>query len=230
MSGIPNQLVFDLPHRSAQGADDFVVTGSNAAAVAVVDAWPLWQQAAIVLVGPAQSGKSHLVEVWRDRSGAPRVTADRLTEQFVAEASAARAGAVEAIDAGIADEQCLFHLLNLARETGIKLILTSRVSPGEIEDVKLPDLRSRLRALPVVSIEAPDEPLLKVLLVKLFADRQLAVDPPAINFLARHLDRTWAAAVVAVQRIDELALATHRRVTRALASEALQSLNHEKLR
>lgn len=226
MNGTPPQLVFDLPHRPATGAEDFVVTGSNAAAVAAIDAWPSWSEPATALVGPRQSGKSHLVEVWRTRANASRVAASAISEAFLAEATAAHAAAVEDIDRGIANEQLLFHLLNLARQTGITVLLTSTLPPGDIETIVLPDLRSRLRALPVVSIAPPDEALLKVLLVKLFADRQLAVDPPAINYLARHLDRSWAAAAAVVARIDELALASRRKVTRTLAGEALQSLNH----
>ena len=230
MTGDPSQLVFDLPHRPARGIEDFVVTGSNEAAVAVIDSWPAWPQPAIALVGPPQSGKSHLVEVWCLRANAPRIAASDLTEAFVERATAARAAAVEDLDRAVADEQTLFHLLNLARQTSITLLFTSGVPPGDISGLSLPDLLSRLRALPIVTIAQPDEMLLKVLLVKLFDDRQLAVEPPAINYLARHLDRSWSAAVAAVARIDALALATHRRVSRTLAAQALESLNLQDLK
>ena len=229
MTTQPKQLVLDLAHRSANGEEDFIVTGSNAGAVAAIDSWPDWQPRALAIVGPAHSGKSHLASVWQSRSGAYRISASSLDEAAVRQAEAAGALVVEDIDKGIASQQVLFHLLNLTRQSDLFLIASSSIPPGDIDGLDLPDLRSRLRALPVVSIEPPDEQLLKVLLVKLFSDRQLQVDPPAVNFLARHLDRSWTAAAQVVAKIDELALATHRRVTRSLASEALQTLNHDHL-
>src|SRR5262249_7565030 len=117
-------------------------------------------------------------------------------------------------------ERALFHLLNLVREHKLSMLLTSRLPPGELE-VALPDLRSRLRALPLVAISAPDEALLKAVLVKHFADRQLAVEHPVISYIALHMERSMEAAAAIVAEIDRRALATHRKVTRALAGEVL---------
>jgi chromosomal replication initiation ATPase DnaA len=238
--GEPAQLVFDLAQRQALDAEDFFVSGSNAAAIGIVDGWPQWSHWAAVVSGPAGSGKSHLVNVWRSRSGAASVEARALNEAVVATfgtALAEAAGstlnlganpgvgqigalAVENLERGVGDERALFHLLNLAREQKLSILLTSRVPPGEL-DVTLPDLRSRLRALPHVAIEPPDETLLGVILVKLFADRQLAVEPHVIAHLLRHMDRSTEMATGVVTEIDHLALATHRKVTRTLAAEAL---------
>jgi chromosomal replication initiation ATPase DnaA len=103
------------------------------------------------------------------------------------------------------------------------MLLTSRKAPGEIS-IGLPDLRSRLRALPIVRIEAPDEGLLKAVLVKLFADRQLQVEPHVVAFLALHMERSMEAASRVVAATDHLSLAMRRKVTRAVAAEALASL------
>ena len=134
--------------------------------------------------------------------------------------SARRALLVEDLHAGIADERVLFHLLNLVREHKLSMLLTSRTPPGELE-VQLPDLRSRLRALPVVAIAPPDEVLLKAVLVKHFTDRQLAVEPDLIGYLASSMERSMEAAAAIVAEIDRAAMASHRKVTRALAAEVL---------
>jgi chromosomal replication initiation ATPase DnaA len=115
----------------------------------------------------------------------------------------------------------LFHVLNLAREKGASVLITTETPPGDLA-IELPDLRSRLRGLPLVMIEAPDEALLKAVLVKLFADRQLPVEPHVIAHLALHMDRSMDAANRVVEAADRLALARQRRVTRALAAEALE--------
>ena len=223
MTANPEQLVFDLPHRPAQDAEDFLVSRSNEAAVAAIDAWPGWVQRALAVVGPAGSGKSHLVSVWRKRAGGACLPAAELTEDAVERAVADHALAVEDIDCGIGDERVLFHLLNLARETRLFLLLTARSAPGEMA-IGLSDLRSRLRALPLVRIEPPDEALLRALLVKLFADRQLAVEPHVVAYLALHMERSADAARRVVAEMDRLALTGHRRMTRALAAEALQGI------
>jgi chromosomal replication initiation ATPase DnaA len=223
MTAKPEQLVFDLPHRAAEGAEDFLVSASNEAAVAAIDAWPAWLQRAFAVVGPAGSGKSHLVSVWRKRAGGACLQAAELSEASVERAASDRALAIEDVDRGVGDERILFHLLNLARETRLHLLLTARSAPGEME-IGLDDLRSRLRALPLVRIEPPDEALLRALLVKLFADRQLTVEPHVVAYLALHMERSADAARRIVAEMDRLALKMHRRPTRALAAEALHAL------
>jgi chromosomal replication initiation ATPase DnaA len=216
----PEQLVLALPHRQAQEAEDFLVSRSNASAVDLVDGWPGWSLPAALVVGPSGSGKSHLANVWRLRSHAHLVAAARLDETAVARFEERRVLVVEDIDRGIGSEQVLFHLLNLAREKAGSILLTSRAAPGEIE-ITLPDLRSRLRAIPPVLIEMPDEGLIRSVLVKLFSDRQLVVEPHIVNYLALHMDRSMDQALRVVAVCDRLSLAMQRKVTRAVAAAAL---------
>jgi len=221
MTGASRQLLLDLAQRPALGAEDFLVSASNQAAADMIDRWPDWPLASIVVVAPARAGKTHLANVWRLKSGAARLEAAALSEDDVARANGALL--VEDLHDGVANERVLFHLLNLVREHRLSMLLTSRVPPGEL-DVRLPDLRSRLRALPLVSIARPDEGLLKAVLVKHFSDRQLAVEPHVINHLALHMEQSMQAAAEIVAEIDRLAMASHRKVTRALAAEALARL------
>jgi chromosomal replication initiation ATPase DnaA len=216
----PRQFVLDLPHRPALGAEDFLVSGSNASAVGFIDRWPDWPLTAAVIAGPPRSGKSHLAHVWRLRSGAAIISAQEIGEQTVASLRTSGALVVEDVDAGIADEKAMFHLLNLSRESNLFILLTSARPPGELE-ISLPDLRSRLRALPLAAIEPPDDALLRAVLVKLFSDRQLAVEPHIIDHLALRMERSMAAAARIVSEIDRRSLAAHRKVTRALAAEVL---------
>ena len=223
MSSEPNQFVFDWGARAALGAEDFLVGPSNAAAVALIDRWPDWSMSSALVVGPPQSGKSHLAHVWQLRSDATMITASDLTEESVPELMHKPALVVEDIDRGIASDKALFHLLNLAREQRTSLLLTSRLQAGDL-DVALPDLRSRLRALAVTAIGMPDETLLTAVLVKLLADRQIAVAPSVVHYMAREVDRSFAAIVRLVGEIDRQSLATRRPITRALAGEVLLRL------
>lgn len=224
MSSEPNQFVFDWGARAALGAEDFLIGPSNEAAVALIDRWPDWPMSSAIVVGPPQSGKSHLAHVWQLRSGATRLQAAELTEERLPELIQKPALVVEDIDRGIESETALFHLLNLARfEQRPSLLLTSRAPAGELT-IALLDLRSRLRALAVTAIGTPDETLLTAVLVKLLADRQIAVAPPIVHYMAREVDRSIAAIVRLVEEIDRLSLATRRPITRALAGEVLLRL------
>jgi chromosomal replication initiation ATPase DnaA len=127
---------------------------------------------------------------------------------------------VEDADRMAYDEKALFHLLNLAREKGLYVLVTARSAPTRWE-LTLPDLSSRLKALPAVEIGAPDEALVKTVLLKQFADRQLNVDPKVLEFLALNIDRSLAAAAAAVEAVDRAALATGRKISRQLVVEAL---------
>ncbi|MCB1413600.1 MAG: chromosomal replication initiator DnaA [Xanthobacteraceae bacterium] len=219
--GRPRQLTFALPHAENFSRDDFLEGPANAAGLALIDGWPDWPNRTMMLVGPEGAGKSHLAAIWAELSGAPAIAADSLTATSVPEALVTGALVVEDIDPVRVDEKALFHLLNLAREQGAYLLLTGR-RPATAADSGLRDLRSRLRAIPVVELSAPDDQLFRALLVKLFADRQVSVDEAVVGYLVNRIERSYAAARGAVERLDAESLRLGRPVTRALAVEVLR--------
>jgi chromosomal replication initiation ATPase DnaA len=214
------QLTLDLPHRAALGAEDFLVSDCNIAAVKLVDSWPKWQESAWLLIGPPSSGKTHLARVWQARSGARFLDAKMLDTKFIDEVREGTPIVVEDADSSAYDERALFHLLNLAREKQLFMLLSARGAPSRWT-ISLPDLASRLKAVPIVEIRAPDDALLRMVMLKHFADRQLDVDPKVLEFLALHVDRSMQAAAAAVEAVDRLALGTGRKINRQLVVEAL---------
>jgi chromosomal replication initiation ATPase DnaA len=220
MSGTPKQLILDLAPRPALGAEDFLPGPAHADALGMIDRWPDWGHWALLIQGPSSSGKSHLASVWQYRAGGGTVAASDLSTGTVERLKDRHAIVIEDLHSGISDEQMLFHLLNVAREHQLSVLMTSRLAPGDL-DVAFPDLRSRLRAVPVVAIGAPDDALLRALLIKQFSDRQLNVDPAVIELLAMRMERSFAAVGVLVEAIDRRALATKRAITRVLAREVL---------
>jgi chromosomal replication initiation ATPase DnaA len=111
--------------------------------------------------------------------------------------------------------------MNLAREEAASVLMTAREPPSVLQ-VELRDLRSRLRAVPVVSLLPPDDALFRALIVKFCADRQLAVDESVVGYLTTRIERSFAAARQAVELLDTEALRLGRPVTRALAAELLR--------
>jgi len=216
---VPRQLALALPHAESFARDDFLTGTSNADALATIERWPDWADRVLALTGPEGAGKSHLAAIWAEKAGARRVSARALGETDLLGSLATGALVVEDASAEL-DERALFHLLNLVREEDGYLLLTARSAPATW-GVALPDLASRLRALPVVTVSAPDDALLRAVMVKLFADRQLSVDENLIAYLATRIERSFAAAREAVAQLDREALRQKRGVTRALAAELL---------
>lgn len=216
------QLALTLPHEPALGAGDFLVGEANREAFEAVERWPDWPAPLLWLWGPAGSGKSHLVEIWRARSDALLVPAPDLESDAVEELLVSGAASIEGIDEGV-DERALFHLLNLARQRGASLLLTSRQGP-DLFAPPLPDLASRLRAAHGIEVRAPGDDLLRQVLVKLFADRQLLVDATVVDFILKRMERSFEAANAVVAALDTAALAEGRSVSRALASDVLARL------
>jgi len=218
----PRQLAFTLPHAESLTRDNFLEGPANAAGLALVDSWPEWPNRIMLLVGPEGSGKSHLAAIWAEQAGARSTSAHALTAAGVPGALATGALVVEDLNPSDFDERALFHLMNLAREDEAFVLITARVPPSAFQ-IDLRDLRSRLRAVPAVSLLPPDDALFRALIVKFCADRQMAVDESVVSYLTTRIERSYAAARRAVELLDTEALRLGRPVTRALAAELLRN-------
>ncbi|MGA8357330.1 MAG: chromosomal replication initiator DnaA [Xanthobacteraceae bacterium] len=213
----PRQLALALDHAESFAREDFLSGTSNESALALIDAWPDWPARALALVGPEGSGKTHLATIWAGAAGARVVSGRALGEIDVPAALATGALVVEDA-AAITDERALFHVINLAREEGVFLLFTARSAPS-LWPVALPDVVSRLRALPVIVLQAPDDAMLRGVIVKLAADRQLQLDESVVGYILTHIERSFAAARAAVIALDQEALRQGRPPSRALAAE-----------
>ena len=218
----PRQLAFALPHAESFTRDDFLEGPANAAGLALIDSWPDWPNRIMLLVGPEGCGKSHLAAIWAEQAGARAISAHALTATAVPGALATGALVLEDLRSSDVDERALFHLLNLAREDGAFLLITARTAPAAFA-IELRDLRSRLRALPTVSLLPPDDQLFRALIVKFCADRQLAIDETVVGYLTNRIERSYAAVRRAVELLDAEALRLGRPVSRALAAEVLRT-------
>ncbi len=225
------QLSLDMPRRTALGREDFFVSNANVAALAMLDNWRAWPVPRLALAGPTGSGKSHLAQVWATESGALIVDISELTDLEAKGFDTGQALVIENADQTLAlepkeidrVERALLHVHNALGEAGTPLVLTGREPPARWA-IGLLDLASRLAAMPVARIEAPDAALLEAILVKLFADRQINVTPDLIAYLLARIDRSAIAAQRVVDVLDKQSLQQRRPVTRPFASDILRRL------
>lgn len=222
-SSKPVQIPLILPVDAARERDNLIEAPANQTAVSIVDAWPQWPGQTLLIAGPTGSGKTHLASIWADRAGAEKCAAKDLDTDLEALLEAAGSGRNLVIEDLVRDglaETALFHVLNAVREAGTYCLMTSRGWPAQWE-LDLEDLKSRLRAMQTVELGEPDDDLLKKVMVKLFADRQLNVDMKVVNYCVLRMERSLASANRLVELIDREALAQNAPVTRRMAASAL---------
>ena len=232
------QLPLDLHFRPAMDAEDFLVAGANADAVALVDSWPDWPGPWMVIHGPAGCGKTHLIHVWRRVSGATIISgadirAGRIGPDCVPDRPVSAADAWPAPGPAMAVEDAvevagernaetrLLHILNRVRDSGGTLVLTGR-EPASRWPILLPDLASRVRAAASVAIRDPDDDLLAAVLVKLFSDRQVVPTADLVSYVLKRIDRDFATVRRFVAALDRESLATKRAPTIPMARRVLQ--------
>ncbi len=214
-----DQLRLPLQSDVPQGASTFVRSASNEEAVRVLERWPDAAGQVMAICGPAGCGKSHLAAIWAERVGAVALNGAEAAHHDPLELE----GRPVLLDiAQDADDETLFHLINLAQADGGALLLVSRPSP-RFWKVQVPDLRSRLDSIRVTAMEEPDDVVLAAILRARFAERSITPTDELIDYLVRRIDRSAAAVEDVVARLDE----QHRPVTRALARQVLEAVGAE---
>lgn len=225
MSKSTDQLPLAFESKRSYAREDFVPGEANAEALALIDAWPQWPARSCAIWGPAGSGKTHLAQIWRARVEAVALPPNALSVAFVADlagGSAILLDDADTIDGGPA----LFHLLNFVNQSDGWLLMTGQEPPPRWA-TRVPDLHSRLTAVPGFALEAPDEALMARALLKLFGDRQLKLPEAVIGYLVPRLRRSFADAERIVVLIDTLALQQKRNISVEIAGQALRLLEAE---
>lgn len=209
-----DQMRLPLQRDLPDGAEGFVVSDCNRAAVEALADWPNLIGGVMAICGPAGCGKSRLGQNWAERVGAVAIQGGEaaLIDPLVLDGRPVLLDPAQDVD-----EETLFHLINLAQAPGGALLLIARSAPSSWE-AALPDLRSRLDAVISVPMEVPDDDVLSAMLEARFAERGIRPQKDVVPYLLRRIDRSAAAAAEVVERLDAL----HRPVTRALAREVVE--------
>lgn len=218
------QLSFPLSAKPALGRDNFFVSDANQLAVTTLERTDRWPDGKLILCGPPASGKTHLAHVWAGETGAEIIAAKGLSEMDIA-ARASGPRVVEDIDQmRDVDETALFHLHNLMLSAGHPLLMTTSGTPAALR-IGLPDLMSRLQGTTLVALEPPDDALLAVVMLKMFADRQINLPSGLLDYVLPRIERSFAAARDFVEALDARAMAEGRPIGKRLAGEILTASN-----
>lgn len=227
-----HQLPFNFAHQVFLSRDDFVVSRCNHEAFEMINTWPLWPAFALCIYGPAHCGKTHLANIFAQNVSVktnfpyPIPYIDAKDADFDLPPKLFELNKcliVENLQQQF-DEEAMFHLFNLYRNMGGFVLFTSEVAPARL-DIKLPDLSSRLKMIPAIAIDEPDDELLSSLLIKLFADRQILVSAEVIHFMLANMQRSFGYAHRLVAEVDNISMSYKRAVSIPIVKEAIQSLS-----
>ncbi len=209
------QLPFDFAFRPADSAGDFIVSPANEAATAWIDKWPNWSGAGLLLLGPLGSGKTHLARVWQQRANAIYIdNQDALNKALEADTAPL---ILDKLDTWAHNaERDLFHAYNRAKESNQSLLLCATSAPA-YWNLTLPDLLSRLGALPLAWLDEPDDMLLLSLFAKALSARGVTLSPGVIDYIFPRLSRDAASIPALAAALDKFALEAGKGITLPLA-------------
>lgn len=227
---MPSQLPLALRVREGLTLDSFVV-GSNGPAVALLASLAAGEPGQLFLHGEPGSGRTHLLSaavVAAEQAGRracllPAAELAPLPPALLEDFDSFDLVAVDDLQhvAGVrAWEEALFHLYNRLMAAGRVLICTADRPPTQC-GVQLPDLSSRLAAGPVFALHGLSDDDLAALLQQRAAARGLRLGEGVASFIIHRGQRSPAALLATLNRLDEHALARQRRLTIPLVKEAL---------
>ncbi|MEM7695028.1 MAG: hypothetical protein AAF318_11295 [Pseudomonadota bacterium] len=194
-----------------------VLSRSNGAAYKMLAGWPDWPHPVALVTGPEGAGRSHLARVFAEGSGG--VLRDGASVGLEDALTLPADGVLVVDDADRASDRMVFHLINAVRaNSGTMLLTARRRAVGG-----LADLASRLRAVPEVALEAPDDGLMRAVMAEAFARRQLIVDEAVVTFLLHRMERTLHAALSWVEALDRQGLVERRGATVPLAARLMRA-------
>ena len=216
------QLVFDLPVKTAFGQDDFFRSSANEAAVVAIESWPTWPLGKMVLVGPAGAGKSHLAQIWTEMVEGSVIAADGDWDARDISGAVCLEN-VHAIAGRREFEERLFHLHNIHAQQERPFLMTGQGVPSGWA-IGLPDLASRIAGSLLVQLGAPDDRLLAAVFLKQCADRQLQVDPGVVDYILRRAERSFAGMRELVGQMDRISLQRKKPIGLGMVREILAQM------
>ena len=218
------QLYFDMPDKTALGIEDYIITESNSFAFDLISRMIRGEINQGVISGPSFSGKTHLSKILIKNIGSNEsLYIDRDYKKIIEKVGSSNLIVIENIDKVIEDrsEEDLFHIINFTKESDKKLLMTSGKSISNIE-FKLEDLKSRLNAVIEAKIMQPDDELMKLVLIKIFNDKQLLINPNVIDFLRSRLERSYKSINDFIEKIDKFSLERGKKITIALINDLIK--------
>ena len=215
-----NQLLLNFNHKQNFNYDDFYVSKSNFFAFEMIEKWPKWEKNILNIFGEKYCGKSHLANIFKKKYKAFKIQANEFESKNLKEFKVFENLILDDFDENV-DEKLMYTLFNIADQDN-KFILINSLTPINEMNFKLKDFISRSKNCIFAKIENPDDELMFAILLKNFSDRQIKVDKKLIDFIIKHIDRSYGKIYEFVYKLDEISLKKKKSIDFKIIKEALK--------
>ena len=215
-----NQLLLKFDLKQNYKNEDFYVNKSNFFAFNLIDSWPRWEKNILNIYGEKYCGKTHLSNIFKKKYRAFTVKSGEFTSKNLKDFKLAENLILDNFDEKI-DENLMYTLFNIADQDN-KYILINSLKPINELNLKLTDLKSRAKNCLFAKIEKPDDELMFAILLKNFSDRQITVEKKLIDFIIKHIDRSYGKIYEFIYKIDEISLKKKKSIDFKIIKETLK--------
>ena len=214
------QQLFNFKFEKSLNKNDFFVSESNFYVYNLLMSWPNWDRKIINIYGERYSGKSHLIEIFLEKYKGEILDLKGLNNYDLESLRFNENIIVDNISDEI-NENLFYSLIDTIEKYDKYLILTSNQSLNNL-NIKLKDLKSRLKNCLFAEIQKPDDLLIQGLITKNLADYQISLDTKLIDFISKRINRSYIKIKEFVCTINEISLKKKKPINMKIIKEILE--------
>ena len=199
-----NQLLLDFDHKIEFNEHDYYVSKSNYFAFNLIQNWTKWEKKILNIYGDTFSGKTHLANIFQNKSKALYLTDNDVSEEIFKKIKLSECIVIDDFEK-IKNENLLYSLFNLIYQDNKYLLILSNRAISDI-DYSLDDLNSRAKNCIFAQIENPDDDLIFAIIVKSFSDRQIKLEKKFLEYIIKRIERSYGKIYEFIYKVDELSL------------------------
>ena len=214
------QQLFNFEFNKSFNSNDFFVSESNFYAYNLLLSWPNWEKKIINIHGERYSGKTHLIEIFLEKNKGLIIDINKLKNYDLEKLRFNQNIIIDNISEKL-DESLFYSLIDTIDKYNKFLILTSNKSINDL-NIKLKDLKSRLKNCLFAEIQKPDDILIQALITKNLADYQITLDSKLIDYISKRITRSYSKIREFVCTIDEISLKKKKPINMKIIKEILE--------
>ncbi len=215
-----NQKIIKFNFESNFKDDDFFVSKSNKHVYDLINKWPKWEKNFLNISGERFSGKSHLVDIFLKKHNGIKFNSNSFNNEKLEQTKNYKNIILENLSENV-DEKLIYTLINFVEQENKYLIITSTQSIVDLR-FELVDLKSRFQNFLIQYIEKPDDEMMFALILKNFSDRQITLDKKLINYIIKHVDRSYSKIYDFIYKIDEMSLKKKKSINFKIIKDMLE--------
>ena len=198
------QQLLNFEFNKSFNKNDFFVSDSNFYVYNLLLSWPKWEKRMLNIYGERYSGKTHLIKIFLQKNKGLILDPSKLKNYDFGQIRFNENIIIENIEECL-EEDLFYSLIDTIERYNKFLIITSNKSIEEL-NIRLKDLKSRLKNCLFAEIGKPDDMLIQALITKNLADLQINIDSKLVDFISKRITRSYAKIKEFVCTIDEISL------------------------